>query len=167
MAPECRLSPDRRSLSSNTYPRSTFQYPGVHKATAPNDGLAVLKFIRLVGSRDNRRASKNLHKHGLSDDLLHVLRFHMGEKIRFVHQRSISVDIDQGIVEERIERFQILKCFRLIPGVFEREYPRPRAPVLRVLRLQRADSNTSNREQANEFQSNPHGLSIGSGLFLL
>jgi len=110
-----------RCLGGDADPGCIFEDPGVDETSAKNDGFAVLQLDGVVGSGNDGSAGVHLHGHGLGDYLLNMALPSFGEKFGFGEKAAVGVDVDQAIVEQRFERFEILEGFGLIPGVLERE----------------------------------------------
>ena len=109
----------RSRLGSDADPCGSLQHPRVHEPTTTNKGAAVLKLARLVGSGNDGSLTEKLHRHGLCHDLLQMRRFHMRQKFWLRHQGAIGIDVHDGVVEDRTQRFQVFECFGLIPRMFE------------------------------------------------
>src|SRR5271167_3352475 len=99
---------ERRGLGRDADPGLILEYPGIDKATAPRDRPSIFEFLGDIDPGSDRHVAEHLYRHGLRDHLLQVRPFDSRQKFRLGHERAVKIDVDQAVIEQGVERLQVL-----------------------------------------------------------
>src|ERR1700674_117411 len=115
------LLPNQSGLAGDALPGAVSEDPGVSEPAMPGERLSLFEAFVAISAVDHGSVPVDLNRHPLVVDLLilHLAVDGAGEKLLFVHQGAVVIDIHETVCEELVERGGILALFRMVPGGFE------------------------------------------------